>query len=90
MKNTKFSVFKLAACMLALAGCILLWPNQQTYAAELQKDNYNGWYYENGQAYWYDNGVLARSKKFMIHRQMHGIGLKQMEQWQGIRMSLLY
>ena len=29
-------------------------------------------------------------KKFMIHRQMHGIGLKQMEQWQGIRMSLLY
>lgn len=63
MKNTKFSVFKLAACMLALAGCILLWPNQQTYAAELQKDNYNGWYYENGQAYWYDNGVLARSKE---------------------------
>lgn len=63
MKNTKFSVFKLAACMLVLAGCILLWPNQQTYAAELQKDNYNGWYYENGQAYWYDNGVLARSKE---------------------------
>ena len=63
MKNTKFSVFKLAACMLALAGCILLWPNQQTYAAELQKDNYNGWYYENGQAYWYDNGVPARSKE---------------------------
>ena len=63
MKNTKFSVFKLAACMLALAGCILLLPNQQTYAAELQKDNYNGWYYENGQAYWYDNGVLARSKE---------------------------
>lgn len=29
-------------------------------------------------------------KKFMIHRQMHGIGLKPMEQWQGIRMSLLY
>ena len=41
----------------------MLWPNQQTYAAELQKDNYNGWYYENGQAYWYDNGVLARSKE---------------------------
>ena len=88
MKNTKFSVFKLAACMLALVGCILLWPNQQTYAAELQKDNYNGWKTDRHigmiTVYWHGQ------KKFMIHRQMHGIGLKQMEQWQGIRMSLLY
>ena len=49
-------------------------------------ENYTGWVYQEGSQYWFDSGIMARSKEIYDPRQATlGTGLTQTGRWLMIR-----